>query len=343
VIPVKIRLEEIADRAGVSISTVSRVLNGKPGVNPATRRLVLTAVDVLGYDRPTRLRPRTAGLVGVVVPELENPFFPRFAQFIEVELGRNGYTPVLCSQSLGGVHEDEFVQTLLEHGVAGLIVVSGVHAVADSDPARYLRLTDSGLPLTLVNGYLPTIPAAFVSSDDRAAIELGVAHLANMGHERIGVALGQDRYTPVMRKVAGFRAAMARHLPEQAELDELIACTSFTVEGGTQAAKSLLAAGATGIICGSDVMAMGVVRGVRQAGLSVPADVSVVGSDDSLFNEFLDPPLSSIRPPSHAMAVAACSALLHQIGGAPADPDEMLFQPELIVRGSTGRARTDGR
>jgi LacI family transcriptional regulator, repressor for deo operon, udp, cdd, tsx, nupC, and nupG len=195
------------------------------------------------------------------------------------------------------------------------------------------------LPLVLVNGHLPAVPAAFVSSDDRASIELAVAHLANMGHQRIGVALGQDRYTPVIRKIAGFRDAMDRHLPEQADLDDLIACTSFTVEGGAQAARSLMAAGATGIVCGSDVMAMGVVRGIRQAGSSVPTEISVVGSDDSLFNEFLDPPLTSVRPASHAMAVAACSALFDQIGGAPADTDEILFRPELIVRGSTSRAR----
>ena len=151
----QVRLAEIAERAGVSISTVSRVLNDKPGVNASTRRQVLTAVDVLGYDRPARLRPRVAGLVGVVVPEIENPFFPRLAQLIELNLGQHGYTPVLCSQSLGGIHEDDYVRSLLEHGVAGIIFVSGMHAIADGDPGRYQRLTDSGLPVVLINGFLP--------------------------------------------------------------------------------------------------------------------------------------------------------------------------------------------
>ena len=140
----KIRLSEIAARSGVSISTVSRVLNEQPGVSQHTRRQVLTAIDVLGYDRPVRLRARSGGLVGLVLPELENPYFPRLAHHLEISLGRLGLSPVLCSQTLGGVHEDDYVAMLLEHSVAGIVFVSGVHALVDSDPARYQRLLDLG-------------------------------------------------------------------------------------------------------------------------------------------------------------------------------------------------------
>ncbi len=101
-----IRLADIALQAGVSEATVSRVLNDKPGVSADTRQAVLTALDVLGYERPDRLRKRSAGLVGLVTPELENPIFPLFAQIIESALAQHGYTPVLCTQSAGGVPED---------------------------------------------------------------------------------------------------------------------------------------------------------------------------------------------------------------------------------------------
>src|SRR5512139_787219 len=132
------RLAEIAAQAGVSEATVSRVLNAKPGVAEATRQAVLTALDVLGYDRPSRLRRKSAGLVGLIVPELTNPIFPAFAQTIENALAQNGYTPVLCTQVAGGVQEDNYVQMLLDRGVAGIIFISGLHADTTSDPQRYI-------------------------------------------------------------------------------------------------------------------------------------------------------------------------------------------------------------
>ena len=337
----KVGLAEIAERAGVSVSTVSRVLNNKPGVNERTRNAVLTALDVLGYDAPHRLTMRAVGLVGLVIPELENPFFPRIAHLIEKNFAGSGYSPVLCSQSLDGVGEDDYVPILLEHGVAGIIFVSGLHAIDGIDPARYQRLLDRGLPLVCVNGFVPGLAAGFVANDDATGTDLAVAHLASMGHARIGIAVGQMRYTPVLRKLAGFSAAMRRHI-DRALTDEALAevtsSTTFTVEGGALAATQLLDRGVTAIVCGSDVMALGAIRAVRQRGLRVPEDVSVVGADDSLLTEFTDPPLTTVRQPAIAMARAAVSSLLDQIRGEAPAPGELLLQPELVVRGSTGRA-----
>src|SRR5690242_9963315 len=118
------RLSDIATQAQVSEATVSRVLNDKPGVSADTRQAVLTALDALGYERPARLRKRSAGLVGLVVPELDNPIFPAFAQVIDDALASRRFTPVLCTQSPGGISEDEYVESLLDHGVAGILFVS---------------------------------------------------------------------------------------------------------------------------------------------------------------------------------------------------------------------------
>ncbi|HCU49172.1 MAG TPA: LacI family transcriptional regulator, partial [Micromonosporaceae bacterium] len=119
------RLSDIAQQAEVSEATVSRVLNDRPGVSSETRQAVLTALDVLGYERPARLRKRSAGLVGLVVPELDNPIFPAFAQIIESSLAQQGFTPVLCTQTPGGVTEDEYVEMLLDRQVSGIVFVSG--------------------------------------------------------------------------------------------------------------------------------------------------------------------------------------------------------------------------
>jgi DNA-binding LacI/PurR family transcriptional regulator len=329
------RLADIAIQAGVSEATVSRVLNGRPGVAEATRQAVLTALDVLGYERPTRLKQHSAGLVGRIVPELDNPIFPAFAQVIESALAHHGYTPVLCTQTPGGVHEDDYTQMLLERGVAGIVFVSGLHADSMADPGRYVALRKRGLPIVLVNGYIDGVDAPFVSNDDAASMDLAVTHLVAQGHTRIGLALGPRRFVPVVRKITGFREAMRLRLGVQ-DVEPWVECSLFSVEGGAAAAERLLDGGCTAVICGSDLMALGAIRAVRGRGLHVPGDVSVVGYDDSPLIAFTDPPLTTVRQSVQAMGSAAVRALLDEITGVAAPRAEYIFRPELVVRGSTG-------
>lgn len=332
----KARLSDIAEQAGVSEATVSRVLNDRPGVSSATRQAVLTALDVLGYERPLRLRGRS-GLVGLIVPELENPIFPAFAQVMETQLAQHGYTPVLCTQDPGGVSEEEYVELLLDRGVAGIIFVSGLHADSTADHSRYRSLVERGLPIVFVNGYAGGVDAPFISDDDAAAMDLAVSHLAAMGHRRIGLAVGPARFVPVVRKRAAFIEAMGRHTgmdPDTAA--GLVSHSLFAVEGGQAAAHHLLGLGVSAIVCGSDLMALGAIRTVRQRGLRTPEDVSVVGYDDSRLIAFTDPPLTTVRQAVSAMGSAAVQALIDAINGTPAPRDEFVFRPELVVRGSTG-------
>ena len=312
------RLSDIATQAGVSEATVSRVLNGKAGVSTATRQTVVAAMDVLGYERPPRLRERSAGLIGLITPELSNPIFPALAQVIEQVLTSRGYTPVLCTQTPGGSTEDQLTELLVERGVTGIIFVSGLHADSTADMDRYVKLAGRGVPFVMINGYTEKVSTPFVSTDDRAAMRLAVSHLAELGHERIGLAIGPRRFVPVLRKIEGF----VQH-------------SLFTVEGGQAAAAALLDKECTAIVCGSDLMAFGAIRAARQRGLSVPADVSVVGFDDSPLIVFADPPLTTLRQPVEAMGQAAVNALLEEIGGTPAPHAEFVFMPELVVRGST--------
>ncbi|MET9516596.1 LacI family DNA-binding transcriptional regulator [Streptomyces sp. NPDC002994] len=334
------RLAHIAEHACVSEATVSRVLNGKSGVADTTRQRVLAALDVLGYERPVRLRRRSAGLIGLVTPELTNPIFPAFAQVVEQVLAGHGYTPVLCTQLPGGVTEDELVEQLVERGVGGIVFLSGLHADLSADPARYAELAARGVPYVLINGYNEAISAPFVSPDDHAAMRMAVTHLAELGHERIGLAVGPQRYVPSRRKREGFVDALGSTLrTSRPEAELLVQHTLFSVEGGQVAAGALLDAGCTGIVCGSDMMALGVVRAVRERGLDVPDDVSVVGFDDSQLIAFTDPPLTTVRQPVQAMATAAVGALLEELGGSPVQRTEYVFQPELVVRGSTAQKR----
>ncbi len=166
-----------------------------------------------------------------------------------------------------------------------------------------------------------------------------VSHLVQLGHTRIGLATGPSRYVPALRRREGFVAALGRSLdlsPAEAEhwIDEAL----YTLEGGAAATRRLLERGATTVVCGSDPMALGAVRAVREAGLEVPGDVSVVGFDDSRLTQFFDPPLTTVRQPVQTMGLAAVAALADAIEGEPGPSHEYLFRPELVLRSSTGRA-----
>lgn len=250
---------------------------------------------------------------------------------------------MLCTQTPGGSTEDELVEMLVERGVAGIVFVSGLHADTTADHDRYAKLTGKQVPFVLINGYSEKIAAPFISPDDRAAMRMAVQHLVELGHETIGLAVGQKRYVPVLRKIEGFTAALRQLTGRTAEqAEELVHHTLFSVEGGHAAAQALLDKGCTAIVCGSDMMALGAIRAVRQRGLSVPQDVSVVGFGDSPLIAFTEPPLTTVRQPVEAMATAAVDALLEEVGGNPAQRSEFMFQPELVMRGSTGSGPRNG-
>ncbi|MEV6984714.1 LacI family DNA-binding transcriptional regulator [Sphaerisporangium sp. NPDC051017] len=330
------RLAEVAKKVGVSEATVSRVLNGKPGVAEATRAAVLTALDVLGYERPTQLRGERARLVGLVLPELGNPIFPALAEVVGGALAQQGFTPVLCTRTAGGLSEADYVEMLLEQQVSGVVFAGGHYAEADAPHEHYYRLLELRLPVVLVNAATDSLGFPQVSTDDAVAVEQAFGHLASLGHERIGLVLGPDDHIPSRRKMAAFMAsAKAAGLPAGPECVEH---TLFSPEGGQAVTTRLLKRGVTGIICASDPLALGAVRAVRRFGMSVPEDVSVVGFDDSAFMNCTNPPLTTVRQPIEAMGRTAVTLLVGQIEGASVTAEELLFEPELVVRGSTAPA-----
>lgn len=327
-------LADIAAHAGVSEATVSRVLNDRPGVAQSKRRAVLTALDVLGYERPPRLRRRTGRPVGVLLPELLNPVFPAFAQALGPNFARRGFTPLIGSQSEGGLDEDEYIEIFIEAGAAGIVFLSGRHSDASVPMQRYVQLRELGLPLAFVNGFRPDIDAPFFSIDDLSAMSLAVRHLASMGHTRIGLAAGQESFIPAQRKTTGFHAALADVLGDAAKPS--IAQSLYTDDGGLSAGRALIADGCTAIICASDLIAVGVLAEARRQGLTVPSDLSVVGFDDSPIARHSWPPLTTVRQPIATMSVAIADAFVGEMNGIRASRSEYLFQPELVVRESSG-------
>jgi LacI family repressor for deo operon, udp, cdd, tsx, nupC, and nupG len=312
----------VAQHAGVSEATVSRVLHDRPGVAQSTRDAVLTALDVFGFPRPRPVRGERARLIGLVLPDLSNPVFPAFADVIGVSLIQRGLVPVLCTRTSDGVSEAHYIQMLLANQVGGIIFVGSSFADAGAEQAR--QLTERKLPMVLINAADENLGVPQISVDDSAAVEQATGHLIGLGHERIGLILGPWGHVPSMRKLAGFRGEK-----------QLVDHTVFSIEGGRAAADRLLAQDATGLICASDALALGAIRAARKQGLDVPRDVSVIGFDDSTFMSVTDPPLTTLRQPVREMAAAAVSSLFAQLEGRLLVSEEITFDPELIVRGTT--------
>ncbi|MEU5330452.1 LacI family DNA-binding transcriptional regulator [Streptomyces parvus] len=327
------RLAQVAKKVGVSEATVSRVLNGKPGVSDSTRQSVLTALDVLGYERPTQLRGERARLVGLVLPELQNPIFPAFAEVIGGSLAQQGLTPVLCTQTKGGVSEADYVDLLLQQQVSGVVFAGGFFAQAEAPHEHYRLLAERKIPVVLVNAAIAGLDFPCVACDDAVAVEQAWRHLVSLGHERIGLVLGPADHIPSRRRLEA-----ARRIAGGLLADEFVERSIFSLEGGQAAASRLLDRGVTGIVCASDPLALGAVRAVRRRGLRVPDDVSVVGYDDSAFMTCTEPPLTTVRQPIEAMGRAAVDLLAAQIQGSPVPHAELLFEPELVVRASTTQA-----
>src|SRR5690348_8043444 len=326
------RLAEVAKYVGVSEATVSRVLNGKPGISEATRAAVLTALDVLGYERPTKLRGERARLVGLVLPELQNPIFPAFAEVVAGALAKRGFTPVLCTRTAEGVSEAEYVEMLLDQHVSGIIFAGGAYAQAAADHEHYHTLLERNLPVVLVNAAFEDLGFPRVCVDDTHAVDQAFAHLSSLGHERIGLVLGPADHVPSARKLAAFEANY-RTRGDDSDLHTLVSRTMFSMEGGHAGTTRLLRAGATAVICASDILALGAIRAARKEGMSVPGDVSVVGFDDSPFMNTTDPPLTTVRQPIEAMGHASVALLVTQIAGNTVPTEEMFFEPELVMRG----------
>jgi DNA-binding LacI/PurR family transcriptional regulator len=330
------RLAEVARKVGVSEATVSRVLNGKPGVSEATRQAVLTALDVLGYERPTKLRGERARLVGLVLPELQNPIFPAFAEVVSAALAQQGFTPVLYTQTVGGVTEADYVDLLLGQQISGVIFAGGLYTQEDARHDHYRHLVERRLPTVLVNAAIDGLDFPRVVCDDAVAVEQAMGHLLSLGHTRIGFVMGPADHVPSKRKLAAARAC-AQTAGVRLETDQIVHAM-YSIETAQAAATRLLRTGVTGIVCASDPMALGTIRAARRARLRVPEDVSVVGFDDSVLMNYTEPPLTTVRQPIEPMGRMAIELLVAQIAGRSVSRDELLFEPELVVRSSTGTA-----
>ncbi|HVS84960.1 MAG TPA: LacI family DNA-binding transcriptional regulator [Gaiellaceae bacterium] len=333
-------LRDVARRAGVSVATASRVASGALPVRPETRARVERAMRDLLYVPPSR-RAET-GLIGILVPELANPIFPKLAQAIETRATPEGFASILCNTREAAFREVDYVHMLLDRRVQGMVFVACEMTNLRGDHAHYARLVGEGARLVFVNGALHTLDVPSVGVDERAAGELATQHLIDLGHERIGFVAGLEHYLPTQLKEAGRVTAL-----ESAGLepDGLVAYEAFSVDGGRRALATLLAKPEppTGVICSSDLMAIGALREAARRGIRVPEELSIVGFDGIEATTWTEPPLTTVEQPIQQIADQTVETLLSLIENPDRPVPNSYFRPVVRARASTaapgGRAK----
>jgi LacI family transcriptional regulator len=339
--PVTIR--EVARLAEVHPGTVSRALNPETRtlVNDETAARVLAAAGELGY-RPNPiargLKTNRSYTVGVLIPDLTNPLFPPIVRGIDDRLAADGYTPLLVSTDGDPERERVSVEAMLARQVDGFIA-----ATARFDVEPVAEALAHGRPVVLVNRSLEDGSLPSVTVDDRMGSRLAVDHVVALGHERIAYVAGPQNVSTGHRRYRGFLGTMQDHrLPAPSE--RIAFAGAFAEDAGADACAQVLAADptVTAVITANDLLAMGCYDALAAHGLTCPESISIVGFNDMLFIDKLQPPLTSVRVPQRQIGFTAADLLLAQLGDEPPAPSEVMLEPTLVVRGSTAPPRGAG-
>jgi DNA-binding LacI/PurR family transcriptional regulator len=325
-------IKDVAARAGVSVASVSRVLNESKPVAEATRRRVLAAADALHYSidqRARALRRRKSGTLGLIVSDVGNPYFPDVIRAIEAVAYRSGHDLFLCNSDEDPERERFYVRAMIAQRIGGIIIVP----VTLSGASLALALRND-IPIVCLDRRLDDVALDSVVVDNRSGGALAADALLERGHRRIG-AIVATRTTPGRDRLEGFiQRLAARGVP----LDpELIRDGEYRQSGGRAAARSLmeLRQRPTGLFVANHPMTLGALQAARECALSVPRDVSLVAFDDTAWATFLDPPLTTVRQPTDELGAAAAGLLIDRVEERYTGiARSIVLQPELVDRAS---------
>ncbi|MDP9427797.1 MAG: LacI family transcriptional regulator, partial [Actinomycetota bacterium] len=308
-------MKDVAEHAGVSISTVSYVLNDSGPVAAERRARVLDAVRVLNYtpnESARNLKRRSASTVGLVVPDLSNPFFALLAEGVERAASARGVLVVLCAPEATGETESLNGRLLRSQRLDGIIYLSG----AATSPASLLELTRLG-PVVLVDEQLPGFDLPSIVSDNRRGARELARHVLDQGHERVAVIGGPKELWTAEQRLAGYREAFAAAGRDPDAVPVLVG--DYHLSSGSELAARALAGSAqerpTALLCANDLMAIGALEYCKLIGARVPEDLSVAGFDDLPFASLLTPRLTTVRQPAHEMGQCAANLLFDLLEG----------------------------
>lgn len=327
-------IRDVAEMAGVSINTVSRVLNDKGEISPSTKERVLEAIKTLRY-RPNSFARSLLGkqslTVGQIVTDCLNPNNAQQIRSVQNVTAGQGYSVLLVDTNEQHERELAAVDLMVEKFVDGFLITPLQY---DNDHLFKLHQEDS-VPFILTNRAIEGLEVDAVLHDNFEGAYQAVRHLVQLGHTRIAYITSRRQIWTVNERLAGYRAALAKsHLDFQ---EEYVVQISLNLESAFEATNQLLKLPArpTAIFAYNDLMAVGVLKALKQAGLKIPQDMALVGYDDILYAQYLEVPLTTVRQPTQQIGEVAAEVLLKRIANRTTPAERVILKPELIVRASS--------
>lgn len=328
-------IKDVAKVAGVSIATVSRTLTGKDRVSPLLAERVLQAIQELQYqpnDVARALKINESRSIGLIIPDIENPFFPALVRGVQDAAKMHNYAVILCNTDGKTEEEKKYIQFLYSKRVDGIAFTESV------DNKKNISLLDSlGIPVVLLDRRVEGMRASGVSTDNRLGAFMATQHLLDLGKRRIVFISGPLKLSSGADRAKGYQDALLRY---NIQYDKDLACIgAFTYESGYAAVEKLLFSRHKfdAIFASNDMMAIGAIECLNKYGIRVPKDVAVVGFDDIRLAGWYRPLLTTVRQPVYDMGQYAMKLLMEHITGKRINSYEKIFKPELIIRQSSGR------
>ncbi|MCT2591037.1 LacI family transcriptional regulator [Streptomyces sp. N2-109] len=332
-------IKDVAARAGISVATVSRVLNNHPAVRPATRDRVLAAITELGY-RPNgvarSLRTHQTHTLGLVISDVLNPFFTALARAVEDQARDQGYSVIIGNADEQPELQDHHVRSLLDRRIDGLLV-----SPTDDSSPLLAEVARSGVPVVFLDRWIPGVDVPVIRAAGSSAVHDLVAHLYGLGHRRIAIIAGPSNTTTGNERVIAFREALDSH--------GLAAPDRYQQHGDYQAASGRRAAARfldlhdppTAVFAADNLMALGAMDEIRHRGLRVPDDIALAAFDDIPWFLHTDPPLTAIAQPTGALGHAGVRALIDLLDGRATD--SVTLPARLVPRRSCGESEMEHR
>lgn len=334
-------IKKVADRAGVSIATVSRTFADPASVSDELRVRVHEAARALNYRASRAARTLRVGIsqaVGVIIPDLQNPFFTGVVRGIDLVLQAAGYTLLLSNADEDAARERRILETLQADGVAGIIFVP----INDS-PGMYRRSLAPPIHTVAVDRLPSDLDADLVTVDNIEGTRTGVAHLLAIGHRDVALLNGPSRHSTAIEREQGYQQALeAAGLPIRSDF---IYRGDFREGGGYEGMKALLEMRRRprAVFVANNLMTLGALRALHEAGIRIPDEIALVGFDDVPWATSLNPPLTAVRQPSQEIGSAAAELLLDRLAQPERAVRHLILRTQLVVRASCGASQLVGQ